>query len=212
LNSGKSFELEHGAGFSRLALGPELNAYHWEEIERSAAEILTGLETAKTQAVIMDLSPLDYLGSAQVALLVRIWKAIKARNGRMVVYVTAPVVKEVLSTAGLAALWQFFDTLPEAYQGLGLQIDGRPRMSIAWPIVGLIALAGAVAGLCASLMKSDALDARMSLVVQLTCSAVALAAGLWTVVRGTGVRRGLGIGMVLASALLAVVEVLKAPR
>jgi anti-anti-sigma factor len=212
LNSGKSFELEHGVGFSRLALSPELNAYHWEEIERSAAEILTGLETAKTQAVIMDLSPLDYLGSAQVALLVRIWKAIKARNGRMVVYVTAPVVKEVLSTAGLAALWQFFDTLPDAYQGLGLQLDGRPQMSIAWPIVGSVALAGAVAGLCASLSKSDALDSRMSLIVQLSCSAVALAAGLWIVVRGTGAKRGLGIGMVLASALLAVVEVLKAPR
>jgi anti-anti-sigma factor len=212
LDSGKSFELERRTGYARLVLSPNLNAFHWADVERSAAEILTAIETTKASAVIVDLTPLDYLGSAQLTLLVRVWKAIKAGGGRMVVLSNAPVVREVLNTAGLGALWEFADSLPAAYETIGLQPDGRPRMSMIWPTIGLVALTGALAGFCATQLKAGGLDARLSLIVQLCCSAVALPSGLWTMIRGSGARRGLGIGMVLASALLAAVEFLQAPR
>jgi anti-anti-sigma factor len=212
VEAGKSFEFERHPGYARLTLSPNLNAFQWADIERSAIEILAAVEEVKGSNFIVDLSSLDYLGSAQLALLVRVWKAIKASNGQMVVQVTTPVVREVMNTAGLGSLWQFAESRAEAFQLLELQPDGRPRMPMTWPVIGLIALTGGVAGLCASILKTDGLDAKISLVVQLTCSAVALAAGLWTVIRGTGARRGLGVGMVVASALLAVVEVLQSPR
>src|SRR5262249_33257381 len=103
LDSGKSFELDRRPGYARLVISPELNAFHWADVERSAVEILTAVETPKASAVIIDLSRLDYLGSAQLTLLVRVWKAIKAGGGRMVVLSSAPVVREVLNTAGLGA-------------------------------------------------------------------------------------------------------------
>ncbi|MSR56180.1 MAG: anti-sigma factor antagonist [Planctomycetaceae bacterium] len=212
MDASQSFSLERHSEFARLAISPELNAFHWADVERSAAAILTALEAAKVPAVIVDLSSLEYLGSAQVTLLVRVWKAIKTWEGRMVVLVTAPVVREVLKTAGLTTLWEFADSNAAAYDALGLQSDGRPRMSMTLPIVGLVALAGGLAGVCASLLKTEGLDSRVSLIVQLCCSAVALAAGLWTIIRGTGFKRGLGVGMVVASALLAVVEAIQAPR
>lgn len=212
MSTGKSFELEHKSGYARLALYPELNAYHWADIEKSATEILGAIEESKGEPVIVDLSPLDYLGSAQVALVVRVWKAIKAGDGKMVVLVTAPVVNEVLKTAGLASIWTFADTLPAAYEALQLQSDGRPQMSMWLPIVGLVALAGAGAGLAATLMKTQGLDQKVSLYLQLGCSAVAFVAGLVTIIRGTGAKRGLGVSMVVISVLLAFVEVLKAPK
>jgi anti-anti-sigma factor len=212
LDSGKSFELERQSGYSRLVLHPSLNAYHWSDIEQSTAEILKNLESTKGSAVIVDLSPLDYLGSAQVTLLVRVWKAVKSGEGRMVVLVTAPVVRDVLNTAGLSSIWNFADSLPDAYQTLGLQVDGRPRMSLLGPIIGLVALAGALTAVCASYTKTGGLNARTALIMALSCSAVALAAGMWTIARGTGMRRGLGVGMVLASAVLAAVQVLHAPK
>jgi anti-anti-sigma factor len=196
----------------RLALSPNLNAFHWDDVERSAAQILDHFGDARAPAVLIDLSKLDYLGSAQLTLLVRVWKAVKSRNGSMVVHVTTPVVREVLNTAGLQSLWILAETPGAAFRALGLQEDGRRRMSMAWTLVGLVALAGALAGLFGTLLKSNVLDGKTVLVAQLICSAVALAAGLWTVVRGSGARRGLGIGMVVASALLAVVGVLNHPR
>ncbi|MFN0053357.1 MAG: STAS domain-containing protein [Planctomycetales bacterium] len=212
MEPGKLYEMQQHRGYVRVTISPQLNAFQWADVERCGAEILKTIETKKSQPVLVDLSSLDYLGSSQVALLVRLWKAIKAAQGKMVVLVTTPVVRDVLQTAGLAALWDFAESPAGAYHLLGLQADGRPRMSLAWPIVGMVALAGALAGLCASLLNAEGLDAKLSLTLQLSCSAVALLTGLWTVVRGTGLRRGLGVGMVIASALLAVVEVFQAPR
>jgi anti-anti-sigma factor len=211
LDSGKSFDLERHAGFARLVLNPSLNAYHWADIERSAAEILTSLETAKASGVIVDLSSLDYLGSAQLTLLVRIWKAIKASGGRMIVLVTAPVVREVINTAGLSTLWEFTDSLADAYQKLGLRSDGGTRMTMLLPFVGVVALMGAIAGLCATLFRAGNLDARLSLLLQLGFSGVALAVGVWMVIRGTGMRKKFGIAMVAASLILTVLEIMNAP-
>jgi anti-anti-sigma factor len=212
LEASKPFDLERQAAYARLALSPNLNAFHWADVERSGSEILASLEQPPVHVVIIDLAALDYLGSAQLTLLVRVWKVIQNRGGKMAVIVKGPVVREVLKTAGLSTLWQLVETPAEAFQSLGLQADGRPRMTMIWPIVGLVALTGALAGLCASMMKAEGIDGRVSLVVQLACSSIALAAGLWTVIRGSGARRGLGVGMVVASALLAVVEVLQTPR
>jgi anti-anti-sigma factor len=208
LDSGKTFELEHQHGCARLVLNPNLNASNWADIERSGVDMLSAVESTKSSGVIVDLSSLDYLGSAQLALLVRLWKATKARNGRMVVLVTAPVVREVIKTAGLSSLWEFADSLPNAYASLGMSSSGGVSAGKLSTIIGLVALAGAVAVLGLSLAKVGGLDAKTSLVIQLSCSGVALLAGLWTVIRGTGVSRGLGIAMVVLSPLLAVAEVL----
>lgn len=212
VDAGKSFTIDRHPGYLRLALKSDLNAFHWAEIERSATDILAAIEADRDRLVLVDLVGLDYLGSSQLTLLVRVWKLIKAGHGKMVVLVTAPVVREVLNTAGLETLWEITGSRSEAFTMLNLQADGRPRMSMLWPVVGLIALAGGLTGLCASVLGTGGSDSRVSLIVQLCCSAIALGAGLWTVIRGSGVRRGLGVGMVIASALLAVVEVLQSPR
>src|SRR5262249_40132477 len=139
-DSVKSFEYERHTAYSRLTLSAELNAFHWDDIQRSAAEIISELERARPSAVIVDLSLLDYLGSAQLTLLVRIWKAIKGYSGRMVVEVKGQVVREVLKTAGLLTVWELASSRSDAFQRLGLQADGRQPMAAAVPVMGLIAL------------------------------------------------------------------------
>jgi anti-anti-sigma factor len=200
----KSFEFERQAAYTRLALRAELNAFHWEELQQSAQEILAELENGEHRVVIVDLSLLDYLGSAQLTLLVRIWKLLKGRDARMIVELKSPVVREVLKTAGLLNVWEVADSHDAAFQMLGLLTDGRRKMSLAVPVTGLVALAGAVAGACLLIWPAKAFDPRAVLIAELSCSAVALGAGLWTAIRGSGARRSLGVGMVVASALLAV--------
>jgi hypothetical protein len=55
----KSFEFERHSAYSRLALSADLNAFHWEDIQRSATEILAELGRARPAAVIVDLTTLN---------------------------------------------------------------------------------------------------------------------------------------------------------
>jgi anti-anti-sigma factor len=212
LDVAKSYEFERQPAFTRLALRAELNAFHWEDLQRSAQEILAELENGGHRVVIVDLTPLDYLGSAQLTLLVRVWKLLKGRKARMIVELKSPVVREVLKTAGLLNVWEVADSHAGACQLLGLAADGRRKMSLAVPVIGLVALIGAVAGASLSIWRSKSFDPQIMLIAELGFSAVALGAGLWTAIRGSGGRRGLGVGVVLASALLAVGVVLIQPR
>jgi anti-anti-sigma factor len=212
VDAAKTFEFDRQPAYARLALAADLNAFHWDELQRSAQEILGELEKSKDRTLIIDLTQLSYLGSAQLTLLVRIWKVIKGRDGRMIVELKGPVVREVLKTAGLVNVWEVVESRDAAFQLLGLQADGRPKMSAAFPLIGLAALVAATAGIGVSLVFPHAVDRTVLLAGELAASAIALGAGLWTAIRGAGLRRGLGAGMVVASALVAVAAVFTHPR
>jgi anti-anti-sigma factor len=212
VDAAKSYEFERQPAFTRLALRAELNAFHWEDLQRSAQEILAELENGAHRVVIVDLTPLDYLGSAQLTLLVRIWKLLKGRDARMIVELKSPVVREVLKTAGLLNVWEVADSHAAAFEMLGLLADGRREISLTVPVIGLLALAVAVAGVCLSIWKTKTFDPRVMLIVELSAAAIALGAGLWTAIRASGARRILGVGMVVASALLAVGVVMMNPH
>ena len=212
MDAAKAFEFDRQPSYARLALAAELNAFHWDELQRSAQEILGELENGKDRTVIIDLTNLNYLGSAQLTLLVRIWKVIKGRDGRMIVELKGPVVREVLKTAGLLNVWEVVETRDAAFQLLGLQADGRQKMSAALPLIGLVALVAAIAGIGVSIARPQAVNHAVLLAAELISSAIALGAGLWTVIRGSGARRGLGAGVVVASALIAVAAVFNHPR
>ncbi len=212
MDAAKSFEVERHPAYWRLTLGPQLNAFHWEDLQKSSQEMLGELEKGRHRAVIVDLTQLDYLGSAQLTVLVRVWKVIKEQSGRMIVEVKGPLVREVLKTAGLLNVWELAESRAVAFQMLGLQADGRQKMSLVMPAIGLAALAAAFAGAALTIWRAGAIDARVVLAGQLACSAIALGAGLWTTIRGSGVRRGLGAGMVVVSALVAVAVVFHHPR
>src|SRR3954470_24258916 len=84
-------------GLATLVLTPQLSEIDWGEVELVGAEILQQLgQVQPPPNVLIDLSSLDYMGSSQVALIVRVWKSISSHNRKLVVQVTHPVVLEVL--------------------------------------------------------------------------------------------------------------------
>ena len=85
MDAARPFEFERQPGYARLTLGAQLNAFQWEDLQRSSQQILGELEGGRQHAVVVDLTQLDYLGSAQLTVLVRIWKLIKEHGGRMIV-------------------------------------------------------------------------------------------------------------------------------
>jgi anti-anti-sigma factor len=114
-------ELVSFADHVSVVLRPAVTQSSWSEVEAFGADVRHELERREAPACLVDLSPLDYMGSAIVALIVRIWKVVQARGGKMVVICANPAVLEVIRLAGLDKLWTITSGLDDAQRKLGLR-------------------------------------------------------------------------------------------
>lgn len=105
---------------SVLQLLPELNNVQWGEIDAIGTSVLSSMESQSHPHIIVDLSPLNYMGSAMVALIVRVWKAAQAKKGKICVVCPHPGVKEVLKLAALDKVWSIVDNMNDARSNFGL--------------------------------------------------------------------------------------------
>ncbi|WP_437192752.1 STAS domain-containing protein [Planctomicrobium sp. SH527] len=105
-----------------VVLRPPVLQSSWTEIEEFGTGVRTNLEGRNAPACIIDLSTLTYMGSSIVALMVRIWKVVQARNGKMVVVCSHPTVKEVIHLAALDTVWPLVTDLRAAEKKLGIKI------------------------------------------------------------------------------------------
>ena len=68
--------------------------------------------------MVLDLSGTDYIGSAFIELLVRVWKRLTERGGAMVLCGLRSFCAEVLRVTGLDGLWKSFPTQDQAVAAL----------------------------------------------------------------------------------------------
>jgi anti-anti-sigma factor len=115
-----AFQLETVRHVTVVSLLPGLNEIPWSDIEQVGSQVLTHVGKSAQPSVLVDLCHLDYMGSAQVALVVRIFKAIKERGGKLIVSNRHPMVLEVLSLAGLNKLWTIVDSRAIGLKQLGV--------------------------------------------------------------------------------------------
>lgn len=194
--SGLPIQFEEQRGCATLTLAPEVNSSPWDVVERSGSQIISQLENGRIFALIVDLTPLNYLGSAQVALLVRVWKALSARNGKMVVQLTSPMVRDVLRTAGLNRYWQFVETRSAAYEFLGFQPDGIARRRPVWLLLGGLGLIAATVVTLLQRYRPDLVGSDAGWIA-MAAAALAIIAGLGLVIRTTHLSRGIGVLLLL---------------
>lgn len=205
------YQFECGDTYSVLSLYPLINDGQWGNVSQVGTEILTRLENLKSPALIVDLSPLDYMGSAQVALLVRVWKSLKKIHGRMVVQCPGQMVREVLAIAGLKALWDIVETRDAALMSLGLNSStptSRPSVGLG-PVVAIVALvvAGIALGLTTNIMLGVA--SRNIILADLGLLAVAVLAGGFTALMQRGLWRGVGTSVVVASVVMLAIALVQ---
>lgn len=209
------YQFESSDTYSVLVLYPLINDGQWGNVSQLGTEILARLETLKSPVLIVDLSPLDYMGSAQVALLVRVWKSLKKVHGRMVVQCPGQMVREVLAIAGLKSLWDIVETREAALMSLGLRSKGvsSGRPSMAGPLVAITALLGA--GIAMGLTLNSMLpnvDPTMVLLIELGFIIAAIVAGAMTAVMQRGLWRGVGTAVVIASVIMTAISIVQLNR
>ncbi|HUG89472.1 MAG TPA: STAS domain-containing protein [Planctomycetaceae bacterium] len=193
---------ETANGHAVVTLLPGLNDAPWSEIERVGNDLLDQVRNTPARAMIVDLTALNYMGSALVALIVRVWKVIKERGGQLVVVNRDPMVMEVLRIAGLHSLWTIVETREEAIDALGAspQAETRKRETRFLTWVGPLAVTAAAAGLALLILKVDFVPRTVAVGLALGWSALGALAGTITFARSTGGSRAVG-GIVVAASL-----------
>ena len=184
MTAGMTFRLDNTRGTTVVALLPELNDAPWNEIDRIGSSVLNHVSGSPSPKLLVDLSPLSTMGSAQVALVVRFWKGIKERNGKMIVVNSHPVVRDVLNLAGLDKVWSIAPSREDGLQQLGSGGGGDLAMGGDSP--GLIAWAGLGCGLVGALLLAIGYVAKQPVVAGTGCvlGGAAFLCGIVSVVQG----------------------------
>ncbi len=227
------YVFERGATHVVVQLNPELNDVQWGEIEALGRRVLTELEGYRVPMVIVDLSPLSYMGSAMVALIVRLWKTVKAGGGKMSVVCPDPMVHKVLALAGLDKVWPIVDSRDQAQQQLGVraavaadapsqappafQVAGSSAPPPAYllappappPILAVLGLIAGVVGLVGVtlLLAGGSIPRGTSLAIALTGSGLGLLFGGLSLAFEQSRFKGLSIAAVVASLVLGIAAV-----
>ena len=185
-----------------VTLLPALNGAPWSEIEQAGNNLLEQVRNSPVRVVIVDLTPLNYMGSALVALIVRVWKTVKEREGQFVVVSTDPMVFEVLKIAGLSSLWTVVETREAAFDAAGIssQAVTRKRETRLLTVVGPLAVLAAGAGLALLILRINAVPGLVAVGLALGWAALGLIVGGVTFARSSGRGRAVA-GLVMAACV-----------
>ncbi len=188
------YRIETHQGISVVAFSPEVGSSCWTDMERVSGDVLRQLCLESTTGFLVDLSSLTAMGSAMVALVIKLWKGAKEHQRRMVVVNSNRLVAEVLQISGLTNVWTIVPTREDAIRELG---DISPPLgdSSAVPLIsafGWLALSGAIVGLLKPPAAGFA-SASGPLVMLSCCAGIAVIAGVVTFRRGRGAWRVAGL-------------------
>jgi anti-anti-sigma factor len=214
------YRFESVNGCLTVTLLPELNDKQWADIERVGTEIVERISAAPTPKVLVDLTPLSYMGSAMVALIVRLYKTVNSRGGKMAVVNQHELVHEVLKLAGLTKLWTIVATRQEAYTTLGVKGGGGGGMAFAGAsqnggmgilVAGVIGTVGALAGLALQFTSNPIVSRKIATLIEFAFALLGFGAGMFLLTQA-GSRRNLGIVFVAICVLAVLGGVVAVPE
>ena len=111
-----------------VELGPSYESLDKGAIAEMGDVLLNQATEAEPPRMVLDLSETNYIGSAFVELLVRVWKRLTQRGGTMALCGLRPFCTEVLRVTRLDRLWNAFPTRDQAVAAVR-QIPGQPAAS-----------------------------------------------------------------------------------
>ncbi len=210
---GLTYNFETHSDYSVLVLKPSMNDSQWSEIEKAGDEVLRELEAIRTPHLIVDLSELEFIGSAMVALVVRIWKIVQAKKARMVVVNRNPMVLEVFKISRLDDVWNIQEYREDALYQLGVSQEAKSKEResglLVWVTV-LASLLGAIA-LGMHFLSPDLLGEKKNQIMAYGCAGLGILLGVLALFTTSGSRRVVGIGAAVLSAAVLVCSTIWMP-
>ncbi len=208
MTSASTFQIDSIQGRTVVSFLPHLNEIPWSEIEKVGGHILPKLQESPSPGVLVDLCALKYMGSASLALIVRIYKTVTEKRGRMIVANCDPMVGEVLAKAGLAKIWEIASSRDEGLRRLGLPTSEAVRRAGGWQ--NLIAIAGlliSAVGFAAYYTPSFGLAPTAAIGMQVGGGLLGFGFALWALLEGAGPVRTIGTMVLVVSVALLLLGV-----
>lgn len=188
-----------------FTLRRELVKAAWDTIEQVGDSIQATVEEKKHPQVLMDLSQLEHMGSSMVAMLVRIWKRVEAKEGAMVFVCEENRIYEVLKLAGLTNVWTIKDNRQEALDLLGSTAE-RTGRNLSPFLVVVSLLTAVLAGAMLAMIQTGQhyIGAEQEPKIQIAAGTVSAFLGLWAFFTAHRVTSALGLIFGLVGLGLAV--------
>jgi hypothetical protein len=153
------------------------------------------------------------MGSALVALVVRVWKAVQAVGGRVVVVCGDGMPQEVLKLAGLDKVWTITATYEEGLKQLGVE-PARTSERAGFPILTVLALlcAGGAGAAFALLWKGAAVNRDLTVAGLFGGAGISIALAAVAAVKEKSWRRAFAGLVLIGGIAVAVLGVMKLPH
>jgi anti-anti-sigma factor len=204
------YHIQSDAKSTTIQLEPDIGNAAWGDIEQVGTELLSSVNQKNSSAWLIDLSRLDYMGSALVALLVRIWKAVQSGGGKVVVVCGEGMPRDVINLAGLDKVWTISRTPEDGYRTLGVRAPttagaaaaatARPAPADEFPILGVLSIVAALVagGVLAAIISRMGIEPNLARLGMFGSAGIAVALGMLSFVREKSWGRGLGMFALLA--------------
>lgn len=192
--------IERRGGVLFVHLLPAQSSFERAGLDASAEDIVQQLVGDQPPQCVIDLSELKWVGSVDLALLVRLWKQVQSYGGECLFAGAGADVQNIISIAGLDRLWTLTDDREEALRTM------QQRASAGWLrwVCRCLAAGGIViAVLSLSLRPQEFARDLPHRALTTAGAAVGFLAGLMMLLREASVLRLLGLVVMLAAAATA---------
>jgi anti-anti-sigma factor len=207
------YRLQFAQSHAILRLEPGMGNAAWGDIDRVGTELIANVNSKPARAWLIDLSGLEYMGSALVALVVRVWKAVQAVGGRVVVVCGDGMPQEVLKLAGLDKVWTITTTYEEGLKRLGVEpVRGSGLSGV--PVLTVLALlcAGAAGAALALLWQGAPVDPDLTVAGLYGGAGIAIALSGVAAVKEKSWRRAFAGLVLIAGIAVVVLGVMNLPQ
>ncbi len=118
LSSEDAFAIERHGDVTVIVASPALEAMEPSLVDGAAALLLEPLRDLEAPLVVIDLSQINYFGSAFLALLIRCWKRVMSQGGMMVLTGVTDRIRDLLRMTKLDMVWPIYGSRREAIDSL----------------------------------------------------------------------------------------------
>src|SRR5262245_47655279 len=105
-------------GLTIVEVDPEYDSLDEWKIRQFLDLLLDAVGKDDGPLVLIDLTKTTFIGSSFVGVLIRAWKRVRQRHGRMALCGVNDVCGDVLKVTKLDSIWEIYDTRDEARRAL----------------------------------------------------------------------------------------------
>ena len=115
----ESFQVERIGDIAVITPSPDVERMPEVLMEQAAQMVLAPLKEDPPGQIIVDLSEVNYFGSAFITFLLRCHLMVKNRGSELILAGVNKEIRELLRTTALDTLWALYDNADEAIAALG---------------------------------------------------------------------------------------------